>query len=90
MTARNSPILPLSASQNGVFDLVGELFELKIVDWQTPVWDSSVTAHQLQTQQGELLGYFYLDMHPREGKYKHARHFGIQTGVANKAYLFQL
>ena len=75
---------PYQQVKNGVFDLVGELFELKIVDWQTPVWDSSVTAHQLQTQQGESLGYFYLDMHPREGKYKHAAHFGIQTGVANK------
>ena len=75
---------PYQQVKNGVFDLVGELFELKIVDWQTPVWDSSVTAHQLQTQQGETLGYFYLDMHPREGKYKHAAHFGIQTGVANK------
>lgn len=75
---------PYQQVKNGVFDLVGELFELKIVDWQTPVWDSSVTAHQLQTQQGETLGYFYLDMHPREGKYKHAAHFGVQTGVANK------
>ncbi|MBQ77535.1 MAG: tetraacyldisaccharide 4'-kinase [Cellvibrionales bacterium] len=75
---------PYQQVKNGVFDLVGELFELKIVEWQTPVWDSSVTAHQLQTQQGETLGYFYLDMHPREGKYKHAAHFGIQTGVANK------
>ncbi|MEE3240656.1 MAG: M3 family metallopeptidase [Pseudomonadota bacterium] len=75
---------PYQQVKNGVFDLVAELFELKIVDWQTPVWDSSVTAHQLQTQQGESLGYFYLDMHPREGKYKHAAHFGIQTGVANK------
>ena len=75
---------PYLQVKRGVFDLVGELFGLKIIDWQSPVWDSSVTAHQLQTQQGETLGYFYLDMHPREGKYKHAAHFGIQTGVANK------
>jgi thimet oligopeptidase len=35
--------------------------------------------------QGErLLGYFYLDMHPRDGKFKHAAMFQISNGVRDR------
>lgn len=70
--------------KQGVFDLVSELFEVEIVPWQTEVWHPDVSAHKLRNKEGKSLGYFYLDMHPREGKYKHAAHFGINTGVASK------
>lgn len=70
--------------KQGVFDLVGKLFEIEIVPWQTEVWHPDVSAHEMRSKEGKSLGYFYLDMHPREGKYKHAAHFGINTGVAGK------
>jgi thimet oligopeptidase len=31
--------------------------------------------------QGRPLGRFYLDMHPRENKFKHAAHWGLRTGL---------
>ena len=70
--------------KQGIFDLVGELFDVAIIDWEGAVWHPSVSAHELRSNNGETLGYFYLDMHPREGKYKHAAHFGIKTGVQGK------
>ena len=70
--------------KQGIFALVGQLFDVEIIPWQTDVWHSAVSAHELRTTSGKTLGYFYLDMHPREGKYKHAAHFGIKTGVLNK------
>ena len=70
--------------KQGIFELAGQLFDVEIIPWQTDVWHSAVSAHELRTTNGKTLGYFYLDMHPREGKYKHAAHFGIKTGVLNK------
>ncbi len=32
----------------------------------------------------QLIGRFYLDMHPRDGKYNHAAQFSIRTGVAGR------
>ena len=35
-------------------------------------------------ENGKLIGRFYLDMHPRAGKYNHAAQFGIRTGVQGR------
>lgn len=66
--------------KQGVFDLTETLFGVEIVPWETAVWEESVEAYEIR-EQGQVLGRFYLDMHPREGKYSHAAHFGIQEGV---------
>lgn len=67
--------------RQGIFDLVEHLFEVEIRPWQTEVWHVSVEAYEMWDD-GKLLGQFYLDMHPREGKYQHAAQFGIRDGVA--------
>jgi thimet oligopeptidase len=35
-------------------------------------------------ENGKLVGRFYLDMHPRKGKFNHAAEFSVRTGVARK------
>ena len=67
--------------RDGIFDLVGTLFGVTISAWDTPVWHESVEAYAI-TENDEVIGRFYLDMHPRDGKYKHAAEFPIMTGVA--------
>jgi thimet oligopeptidase len=67
----------------GIFALVKDLFGADIRPWDTPVWDASVTAWELYDA-GHLVGRFYLDMHPREGKFNHAAQFPIRTGVGGR------
>jgi thimet oligopeptidase len=68
----------------GIFGLVSDLFGAQIKPWNTPVWDKSVSAWELYDKGGALVGRFYLDMHPREGKYNHAAQFSIRTGVKGR------
>jgi Zn-dependent oligopeptidases len=66
--------------KTGIFTLVEDLFGVQIKPWQTDVWHPSVEAYEVW-ENGKLLGQFYLDMHPRPGKYQHAAQFGIRDGV---------
>ncbi len=66
--------------RDGIFQLVERLFGVEIVPWQISTWHKSVETYQI-IERGELVGQFYLDMHPREGKYSHAAAFGVREGV---------
>lgn len=66
----------------GIFDLYGELFGLRFVPApEAPVWHPSVKAYEMFSGE-DRIGRFYLDMHPRDGKYGHAAMFNISTGLA--------
>jgi thimet oligopeptidase len=41
-------------------------------------WHEDVSAYEVQDETGKALGRFYFDLHPREGKYKHAAVFSIR------------
>ena len=49
----------------------------------TAVWHDSVEAFEI-TDGGRTIGRFFLDMHPRNDKYKHAAAFPIATGVTDR------
>lgn len=66
--------------REGIFSLVEDLFGVEIKPWDgAPVWDASVSAHEMY-QGDKLIGRFFLDMHPRDGKFKHAAAFPIRFG----------
>ncbi|XP_052186579.1 probable thimet oligopeptidase isoform X1 [Diospyros lotus] len=74
--------LPVSLVISGILKICQDLFGLRfdeIVDAE--VWHSDVhlySVHDLSS--GELLGYFYLDMFSREGKYGHTCVVALQNG----------
>ncbi|MFT5349486.1 MAG: thimet oligopeptidase [Planctomycetota bacterium] len=69
--------------RSGIFKLLNTLFGITIKPWDTETWHSSVEAYEVWDE-GKLIAHFYLDMHPREGKFKHAAHFPIQGGLKDK------
>ncbi len=75
------PYFAYARVKEGIFALYGELFGVtfeRVADAVT--WHPSVEAWAMQSE-GKELGRFWLDMHPRADKFKHAAMFPIQTGV---------
>ena len=79
------PYFELSRVQQGVLEVTGRLFGLTYRNVpDAPVWHSDVTCFDV-LEDGRLLGGFYLDLFPREGKYKHAAQFTLRSGQAGRA-----
>lgn len=73
----------------GLLEVTGRLFGLRYVAVpDAPVWHEDVTAYDVLGDLGageeSLLGRIYLDLHPREGKYKHAAQFTLVDGLAGR------
>lgn len=68
---------------DGLLTLSQELFGVTFEKVDAPVWHEEVAAYNV-LEAGKIIGRFYLDMHPREGKYTHAAEFGMVTGIANR------
>ena len=72
---------PSQVVVDGMLDLFGNLFGITFEPVKIPVWHEDVKAFQIKDKQdGRLLAYFYMDLYPREGKYKHAACFDLVNG----------
>ncbi|MER7608084.1 M3 family metallopeptidase [Nocardioides sp. NPDC127503] len=70
----------------GLLDVTGRLFGLRYDPVSDVVtWHEDVSVFDVYQQDGdEPLGRIYLDLHPREGKYKHAAQFDLAPGVKGR------
>ncbi|MBK8463832.1 MAG: Zn-dependent oligopeptidase [Nigerium sp.] len=69
----------------GLLEVTGRLFGLTYTRVDAPVWHADVVAFDVTlTEDGSPAGRMYLDLHPREGKYKHAAQFTLSHGVAGR------
>jgi thimet oligopeptidase len=62
---------------------VQELFGVRIEPWETETWHEDVESYSL-VDGDDVIGHFYLDMHPREGKFQHAAMFPFVNGIEGK------
>ncbi len=67
----------------GILALNERLFSVTFEKVDAPVWHEEVEAYNV-VEDGEVVGRFYLDMHPRDGKYTHAAEFGMLTGIPGR------
>lgn len=75
------PYFPYAKVKQGVLDITGKLFGIRYQKVEgAPVWHPSVEVYEV-LDGAEVIGRFYLDMHPRADKYNHAAQFSIRPGV---------
>jgi thimet oligopeptidase len=78
------PYLPYPQVKKGVLDTAATLFHVTFrQELNAPSWDPAVETWDV-IDNGKMIGRFYLDMHPRPGKYSHAEMSAILDGVRGK------
>ncbi|XXF75715.1 Zn-dependent oligopeptidase [Myxococcaceae bacterium GXIMD 01537] len=80
------PYLEYGRVKAGVMDITSRLWGITyqpVTD--AKLWHPDAEAYDV-LENGALLGRIYLDMHPRDDKYKHAAQFDLASGQAGKRY----
>jgi thimet oligopeptidase len=78
------PYFPFSQVKQGILDAAADLFHVSFQQEQNvPSWDPSVETW-IVIDSGKPIGRFYLDMHPRPGKYSHAEMAPVLDGIRGK------
>jgi thimet oligopeptidase len=70
--------------QQGLLDVTSRLFGVSYEPVSdAAVWHDEVTTYDVLVD-GARIGRIYLDLHPRDGKYKHAAQFTLVDGLAGR------
>jgi thimet oligopeptidase len=78
------PYLPYARVEQGILDTAATLFHVTFQrEKAAPAWDPSVETW-LVIDSGKVIGRFYLDMHPRPGKFSHAEMMPVLDGIRGK------
>ncbi len=78
------PYFPYAAVRDGIVATASRLYGLEIRRREgVPLWHEDVEAWEV-LEGGEVLARFYLDMHPRTDKFKHAAMFDLNSGLEGR------
>jgi thimet oligopeptidase len=78
------PYFPYQKVEDGLLAITSRIYDISYVKAQDArLWHEDVKAFDVM-QAGQKLGRIYLDMHPREGKYKHAAQFPYVVGAKDR------
>jgi thimet oligopeptidase len=78
------PYFPFTEVKQGILDTAADLFHVIFQQEQdVPAWDPTVETW-IVIDGGKAIGRFYLDMHPRPGKFSHAEMVQVLDGIRGK------
>ncbi|MEP6548217.1 MAG: M3 family metallopeptidase [Gammaproteobacteria bacterium] len=78
------PYFPYTQVKQGILDTAAKLFHVTFQrEENAQAWDPSVETW-LTLDSGKVIGRFYLDMHPRKGKFTHAEMSPVLDGIRGK------
>jgi thimet oligopeptidase len=78
------PYFPYEQTERGLLDTAARLFHITISQVKNEeVWEPSVSSWEV-SDQGKLIGRFFLDMHPRTGKGGGGRMKVLRVGIAGE------
>jgi thimet oligopeptidase len=76
--------LPYNQVKKGIMDTAATLFHVSFrQELNVPAWEPSVETWDV-IENGKAIGRFYLDMHPRAGKYSHDEMAPVLDGIRDK------
>jgi thimet oligopeptidase len=77
------PYFPYARVEAGVLETAAKLFKVEFRPSTAPAWHEAVSVYEV-FEGGRLVGRFYLDMHPREGKNKWFSATPVVAGVRGR------
>ena len=78
------PYFPFMQVKQGILDAAADLFHVTFQqEPNVPSWDPAVETW-IVIDSGKPIGRFYLDMHPRPGKFSHAEMAPVLDGIRGK------
>ena len=70
---------PTISTVNWVFDVASRLYGVRFQEVKVPTWHEDVRYYDVfDATSGKFLSGIYLDLYPRDGKYKHAAAFPVR------------
>jgi thimet oligopeptidase len=77
------PYFPYASVEAGVLETAAKLFKVEFRPSAAPAWHEAVSVYEVFEDE-RLVGRFYLDMHPREGKNKWFSATPVVAGVRGR------